>query len=475
MATSTTIPPNAVRIEPLPGPQRAFLRTTADIAFYGGAAGGGKTFALLLEPLYDIGNKDFGAVIFRRTTKQITAEGGLWDTAGDMYAELGASPNLTALSWTFRSGARITFAHMEHEKNRLDWQGAQIPLIEFDELTHFTWPQFSYMLSRNRSVSGAQSRIRATLNPDADHWTRKFVDWWIGEDGLAIRERSGVVRWFIVEDDVVVWGASREKLESKHPECLPKSFTFIPAGLDDNPILTTKDPTYRSSLLAMPRVERERLLGGNWNIRPQAGEYFQRSWFPVVDEAIVPRDVERVRSWDLAASEKARSGDDPSWTVGMLVSRCTRTGRFYIEHVERLRESAGKVKQTIVNTASRDPYGTVVRLPQDPGQAGKAQVADFVNALAGHRVVALPVSGDKVTRAGPASSQAEAGNISVVRAYWNDALFAELEAFPAGHDDQVDALADGIAELTGNIGVDYSQLTSLGSRDFEQESPWTIR
>lgn len=440
--------PEAVtRIEPQPGPQRAFLTTQADIAFYGGEAGGGKTYALLLEPLYDVHNPDFGAVIFRRTTKQVMSEGGLWDTASDLYGSLGAKPNLNDLRWTFPSGAKVTFAHMEHEKNRLDWQGSQIPLIEFDELTHFTWKQFSYMMSRNRSTSGAQSRMRGTLNPDADHWVRQFIDWWIGEDGYAIPERSGVIRWFIVRDDEVIWAGSRAALQLEYPGCLPKSFTFIPAGLDDNPILTQKDPAYRASLEALPRVERERLLGGNWNIRPQAGEYFQRSWFPVVDA--LPAGLEYVRSWDLAASEKERDADDPDFTVGLLLGRDRASGRFYVAHVERMRATPGAVRQAVLNTASQDPVGTRVRIPQDPGQAGKSQAQDFVSALVGRRVITKPVSGDKVTRAGPASSQAEAGNISVLRAPWNDVFFAELEAFPneMTHDDQVDALSDAVDEF----------------------------
>lgn len=443
---ATAVPMNATRVAPQAGPQTSFLRCSADIAFYGGHAGAGKTFGLLLEPLYDTWNEDFGAVVFRRTTKQITSEGGLWDTSADLYPELGADPNLTHLRWTFPSGAKITFAHMEYEKNRLDWQGSQIPLIEFDELTHFSWRQFSYMLSRNRSTSGARSRIRATLNPDADHWVRGFIDWWIGEDGYAVPHRSGVVRWFIVVDDRVVWDESREALVQRYPDSLPKSFTFIPAKLSDNPILTTKDPSYRASLQALPRVERERLLGGNWDVRRKAGDYFQRHWFNVVDAA--PADGERVRAWDLAATEKEREKDDPDWTVGLRVSR-QPSGRFTVEHMTRFRESPHKVRASVERTAGQDGKQVPVRMPQDPGQAGKVQARDYVSLLAGHTVHTKPVTGSKTVRAGPASSQAEAGNIDVVRAPWNEAFFAELEGFPVGgHDDIVDALSDAIDELT---------------------------
>jgi hypothetical protein len=92
-----------VRIAPQPGPQSLFLSTPADIAIYGGAAGGGKTFAELLEPLRHVSNKDFGAVIFRRTTPQITNEGALWDGSTKLYPLLGAKPNQGDLYWTFPS------------------------------------------------------------------------------------------------------------------------------------------------------------------------------------------------------------------------------------------------------------------------------------------------------------------------------------------------------------------------------------
>jgi hypothetical protein len=161
--------PSQTIIGPQPGPQTQFLSTPADIAIYGGAAGGGKTFAELLEPTRHVHNKDFGAVIFRRTTPQITNEGGLWDESTKLYPLLGAIPKLGDLSWRFPSGATVSFAHIEHDSTVLNWQGSQIPLICFDELTHFTQKQFWYMVSRNRSMSGVRptSGAPATRTPTA--------------------------------------------------------------------------------------------------------------------------------------------------------------------------------------------------------------------------------------------------------------------------------------------------------------------
>ena len=272
-------------IKPQPGPQEMFLSTTADICIYGGAAGGGKTFGLLMEPLRHIDNGDFGAVIFRKTSNQITAEGGLWDTSYQLYPMVGGTPKKTpSYSWTFPSGMKVTFAHMQLEKDVLNWQGTQIPLICFDELTHFKRSQFFYMLSRNRSGSGVPGYIRATCNPDASSWVAEFISWWWDpKTGYPIPERSGVIRWMYRRSDEIYWADSKEELweqfDLKTPEerAEPKSVTFIASTLQDNKILLSKDPGYMANLKALPTVERERLLHGNWLIMPAAGLYFKRS------------------------------------------------------------------------------------------------------------------------------------------------------------------------------------------------------
>lgn len=436
------------QIRPQPGPQTEFLQSDADVVFYGGSAGGGKTYALLLNPLYHINNPMFGAVTFRRTTKQIKSEGGLWDVAEALYARIGAKANQQDLHCTWPNGARHTFAHMEHEKNRLDWQGAQIPLIQFDELTHFTWKQFTYMLSRNRSVSGVKGQIRATLNPDPDHWARKFIDWYIADDGFAIRERSGVIRYFVMRGDDVHWGDTPEELLEQFPDSLPKSFTFIRSSLQDNKILMDADPGYLANLQAMPRVDRARLLDGNWNIRPSAGMYFRRSDFEIVDVSPVCENV--ARAWDQAGTKKKKASDDPDWTAGVKMGRM-RDGRYIVLHVERFQDEPSQVDKRIKNIASSDGVDVNVRLAQDPGQAGKSQAQSQITMLAGHKVRAKTVTGDKATRAKPLSSQVEAGNVLLLRGPWNDAFLNELENFTGtdedDHDDQVDAAADAFDEL----------------------------
>lgn len=273
-------------IKPQPGPQEIFLSSPADIAIYGGAAGGGKSFALLMEPLRHVtNNSQFSAVIFRRNAVQVKNTGGLWDESMKLYPSAGGKPIEHVLEWDFPAGGSVKFAHLENEGTVLNWQGSQVPLIGYDELTHFSMQQFFYMLSRNRSMCGVKPYIRATTNPDADSWVAEFIAWWINQDtGFPILERSGVLRWFIRINDKLIWADSRERLLAEYGDTqLPKSVTFIAASIYDNKLLLEADPGYLANLMALDAVQRERLLDGNWKVRKRFEGMFKETWFKFVD------------------------------------------------------------------------------------------------------------------------------------------------------------------------------------------------
>lgn len=441
-------------LKPQKGKQEDFLSTKADIAIYGGAAGGGKTYALLLEAVRNIQVKGYGAVIFRKELTQITKEGALWDTSELIYPRIGGRPVRGNLIYYWdQFGSKINFAHLTRDEDVLKWQGTQIPLICFDELTHFTKKQFFYMLSRNRSTIEVKPYVRATTNPDPDSWVRELIDWWIDENGYAIEERSGVIRWFVNQNDEIHWFDTEEEAKEKMPGSLPKSFTFIPSSLKDNQILMENDPAYLSNLKALDRVDRERLLNANWNIRPVSGDYFQRDLVEVVDA--LPPMVRTVRCWDLAATKPSEVNPDPDWTVGMKMGIC-EDGYFWVMDVVRFRENPAEVERIIKNTTTQDGktkhHSTV---PADVGSAGKSYAQSLVKLVPGYPMFVKQVTGDKETRAKPASAQAGIGNIKMLRAKWNEPLLKELEAFPdpAVHDDQVDTISDCIDELTNRQRV----------------------
>jgi predicted phage terminase large subunit-like protein len=453
-------------IGPQPGPQEQFLSTSADIAIYGGAAGGGKTYALLLEPCRHLDNSDFGAVIFRREAVQITSEGGLFDTSFGIYVRIDGIPKQSPYrSWSFPSGSTITFGHLNQEKDVLDWQGSQIPLIGYDELTHFTEKQFWYMLSRNRSMCGVRPYIRATCNPDADSWVADLVSWWIDQDtGYPILERSGIIRYFVRFDDKMFWADTRQELLNKFPASLPKSFTFIPATLEDNVILNEQDPDYRANLEMMTRVERERLLHGNWKIRPSAGSYFPQVMAKIIPA--VPTDVKMwVRRWDLAATEPSEVNPSPSATASVLMGR-RENGRICIADGISIRHNASIVRDILLNTAwqDRNKYKRVTTVvPQDPGQAGKDQSASLISHLAGFKAKSVRETGPKETRAEPLSAQWQAGNIDIVEGQWVNDYLKEMAVFPEGdHDDYIDASSGAYLECIAGVSQ-YERYLALSS------------
>lgn len=443
-----------IEIKAQPGTQHAFLSSEADIVIFGGAAGGGKSHALLMEPLRHIHNGEFRAVIFRRTTPQITNPGALWDESSKLYSALGAKSNQTYLSWKFASGARIEFSHMEHAKDRLDWQGSQIAFIGFDELTHFERIQFFYMLSRNRSMSGVRPYIRATCNPvppddETGGWVHEFVSWYIDDAGWAIPERSGVIRWFVVVDDSLRWADTPDELRVTYPKSEPKSFTFIKSSVYDNEILLKQNPEYLANLMALPLVERERLLGdpdrgGNWLVKPTAGKVFNRSWFEIVEA--VPAGGRAVRFWDLAASEKKLAKDDPDYTANVKMKRVGDI--YYILDCFDEQMEPARTDDAIVNTATQDGKGVDVRWEMEGGASGKRDNRYIVSKLAGFDARGIRPQGDKITRARGLSAQALAGNVKLLRGRWNERWLTQMHGQPdLAHDDIMDASSGAFNEL----------------------------
>lgn len=437
-SASPTSPKEQITLAPQKGPQQAFLQTSADIAIYGGGAGGGKSWALLMEPLRHVANPKFGAVIFRRTSPQITNEGGLWDESSAIYPLLKAVPSLASLDWRFPSGANIGMRHLQHETNVYDWQGSQVPLIEFDELTHFTEAQFWYLLSRNRSTCGVRPYVRASCNSDATSWVKQVFAPWL-DKASRIKAESGEILWFVRMGGEIVWSKTKEELTRLYPETPAKSATFVHASVYDNKILLEKDPGYLANLMALPFVERERLLNCNWDV-VASGNIFKREWYPVVHA--LPSHCQMIRYWDKAGTE----GGTGCFTAGVLMAR-SNEGRYYVVDVIRGRWSAGQREAIIKQTAHIDGHNVDVWVEREPGSGGKESAENTIINLQGFSAWADQVTGDKVTRAMPFAAQSEVGNVSIVDAPWNKAYLDELAGFPNGFKDQVDASSGAFNKL----------------------------
>ena len=196
---------------------------------------------------------------------------------------------------------------------------------------------------------------------------------------------------------------------------------------------------------------------------PRGGGMYQRGWFEVIKALAEPSVIKRARIWDFAATQ-----DGGDWSTGMLVAKTVR-GQFIVEDIVRLQGSPFRVRETVENTAKRDGHAVHILIPQDPGQAGADQAADYIRRLAGYVVHAIRPSQNKATRAAPAAAQAEAGNIKLMDRPWVGCLLDELSVFPNGrNDDQVDTLSDAINYLAQGGGGMASSVNLPGRHGIEK-------
>ncbi len=219
--------------------------------------------------------------------------------------------------------------------------------------------------------------------------------------------------------------------------------SIVKAGTKENPFLPESfTETLRrqyGSLLSQQELDGDFVEGG--------GLMFRRDWFGIVEAA--PVDLQRVRSWDLAATEQ-KDSNDPDWTAGVLMGKST-DGTFYILDVRRARGTPRAIEQLVRTTAEQDGKATPVIMEQEPGASGVNLIDHYLRyVLQGFNFKGERPTGDKVTRAQPLSAQAEAGNVKLLRGPWNKDFLDEAESFPSDgvHDDQVDAASQASARLT---------------------------
>lgn len=427
--------------------QEQFLNSTADITYYGGSAGAGKSHCLLGSFLKFCHHPRTRGVIFRKTTKQLSNPGGLFDAAINLYKKVdpGLRIRNRDLEIVFSTGATLKFAYLDNPSDKYNFQGAELTFIGFDEIQQLSEDNVIYLLSRLRSTSvDYKKQVFATGNPDYDSFMRHWVEFALDERGIPIRKEVYPTRYMIQVGSSVVWGDTKEELESVYgsgDESGILSFKFIPGTIYDNPPLMKADPTYISRLKKMPRVEMERLLLGSWYARPEASGLFKREW---VEEVDFPngRATSRVRAWDLAFSKPSEIYPNPDWTRGLLMSK-DKSKVYTVEDLVSIRDRVHKVEELIFQTALRDGQGVTISIPLDPAAAAGAYAKDLQRRLAemGYSCrLSKPVK-SKVTRFAPFSSVAQAGFVRVVKADWNKDFYEELEVFD-GDKKRKDDIAD---------------------------------
>lgn len=279
--------------------------------------------------------------------------------------------------------------------------------------------QWWYLFSRNRSACGVKPKIRATCNPDAESWLAGFLAWWIDQDtGYPIEARGCKIRWMARDGDSIVWGNTRDDVIAKlGPETLPKSVSFVPAKLEDNPALTRKDPGYRANLQMLTTVERERLLHGNWKIRPQAGIVFPRTAWKfcqsLPEGCVLARYVDKAATASDVSDKGARTA-----CVLLAVHGHGDKQRFFVVDVVAGRWGTLEREQQIRTTAELDraKYGHRVstHIEEEGGSGGKSDAEATVRNLAGFAIYAHRKRTAKHVAWKPFACQVQKGNCWIV-------------------------------------------------------------
>jgi len=358
--------------------QREFMRRGEYEAFFGGAAGGGKSDCLVIEALRQVNIPNYKGLILRKTYNSLTE---LVEKTQYYYPQActKARYNGSSMTWTFPSGATVRFGNVQNKNYKQKYQGKQFDFIGFDELTHFTWDEYSWFFSRNRpSGPGTVCYIRATGNPGGigHAWVKnRFIT--PAPAGTPIKELTKI-----------------DGPGGQHYE-FTRSRVFIPSSVFDNQILLQNDPNYLAALDAMPYAERQALLYGDWNSfvgqvftewKNDPEHYKDQRWTHVIDPFPIPKHWEIVRSFDWGHAKPFSVG---WWAVD-------EDGRMY-----RIRELYGCKKgqpNTGVEWPDQKIAQEILRIEHDDPN------------LKGHRIVGVadPAIGLKKDQAGYGAAAAMA-------------------------------------------------------------------
>ena len=290
---------NPLKIIAQRGCQEKFLASSSDITIFGGSRGGSKSFSLLMESLKDIYNPYYNSILLRNEKDDLL---DLINTSYILYGQMGQyNKSISDMTWYFKNGGKLKFSYLadSYDDFKKRFQGKQYSFIGIDEITHCSYEKFKYLITCNRNAYGIRNRFYGTCNPDPDSWVRKFIDWWIGEDGLPIDVRDGIIRYCFMEGDSpdsIYWGNTPEEVYNQCKHIIDplwkdayeelgfnkvtmyvKSVTFIQGRLEENIKLIASDPNYAANLSQQNEEQRARDLEGNWNFKATGDDLIKMS------------------------------------------------------------------------------------------------------------------------------------------------------------------------------------------------------
>jgi phage terminase large subunit-like protein len=372
--------------------QEAFLRLPNREVLFGGAAGGGKSIALLMAAAQYTDVPGYDALIVRATLSELELSGGLIELSHDWFANTKASWSGEQRAWRFPTSgdtATLRFGYLDSQRDVNRYSGSAYSFLAFDELSSVDEISYRRMFRVLRQATAAPDlarspdgltladvpvRVRATANPGGPNHT------WIKN-------------YFV------------------NPESRPAGVVFVPSRWRDNPHLDLDD--YDEQLAHLPSAERRRLRDGDWEVADD-GEMFERAWFELIDRATVPAHTRKVRYWDLAASEPTTRNPDPDYTVGLRLEIDDKTSIYYITGITRRRLHSGKIEKLIRATAEADGTGVEIWIEQEPA-SNSAILGEHLkrNVLHEFAVRTHQPTGSKEARALVVTAHAENGRIKL--------------------------------------------------------------
>lgn len=408
---------------------------------YGGAAGGGKSEALLAAAAQFVDVPGYSALILRRSYRDLALPGALMDRSKKWWKDTDAHWDGTNYKWTFPSGATIQFGYMEHDGDELRYQSSEYQFIGFDELTQFPITQYTYMFSRLRRLRGVDIpiRMRAATNPG-------------GVGHVWVKDR-----W-----ELQGYIGEKPKVSTQNPNRV-----FVPAKLEDNPYLDQE--TYEQSFEELSEVTKAQLRHGDWEVQNFGGR-LDPAKFTIISPNEVPDRrywTGKVRHWDLAAQEPSSENPDPDWTAGCKLIRATKLPDrihdrliqeikrnnqieypkppyWYVLDVVRDRKMGDGVEDLVRATAHRDGQSWPISMEQERGSSGKLLIQSYQrHILPEFNVYRFWAKGSKEERAAVVAGRAGEGRYFIVDGHYVTAFLDELGLFGIDgvHDDQVDALS----------------------------------
>ena len=290
-----------------------------------------KSFSSLMEVLKDIKKPDFHAVIVRKEKDDLQS---LITDSYKLFSQFGTyNKSQNDMTWNFTNGGWLKFSYysgsFQDFKDR--FQGRQFAYICIDEGTQCPYKKFKYLLTNNRNAAHIRNRFWITCNPDPESWVRKFIDWWVDEDGYIIPERDCVIRYCFMDGDTpdsIYWGNTREEVyeqcshlidrlwnkyrDSYEPlgytkyDVFIKSATFIRADVSENIKLISTDPSYIANLAQQDEEQRMRDLEANWNWKAAGDDLIKMADM----EAIFENAEQEGDGIDRASADIAFTGGD---------------------------------------------------------------------------------------------------------------------------------------------------------------------